>query len=173
MFLQLLIWICLSVIVYQDMRYRAVYWMCFPVLTIMLFIYKDEHAGLTDALADAGYGAAFVGLQLFLVWAYIFMKHQRPVNIVDHYLGLGDVLFLLSLVFYFSPVNYALFYIGSLIIVLAYALIQVSFYKRKNLRIPLAGLQALCFMLLLVLSVIYRDLKIYSDFWIWKLTLQL
>jgi len=173
MFLLLLISVCLLFIFYQDMRYRAVYWICFPVLIALLSIWKVQCTSLNVIITDALYGLLFLGFQLFLLWGYIFFKHKRPVNIMDHYLGLGDVLFLLALVFYLSPVNYVIFYIVSLVMVLLYAVVQLTVFKRKDLKIPLAGLQALLFMLLLVLSVINRDLQFYSDFWVWNLALHL
>jgi len=169
MLLKPLILICLLCIAYQDMRYRAVYWLVFPVLSVLLFYEKQLYIGVNDTLNDSVYGSMFVGFQLFLLWAYFFIKYERPVNILQNHLGLGDVLFLLSITFYFSPVNFVLFYISSLIITLLYACTELYIFKRKELKIPLAGLQAIYFLLLLVLSVFYRDLKCYSDFWVWKL----
>ena len=165
--IQFLILGCLSLIYYQDMRYRAVSWISFPLLGLLLFFQKQWYVGVIDSLVDCGYGLLFFAVQLFLLWAYFAIKNKKPIDITKEYLGLGDVLFLLAIAFYFSPVNYVLFYIGSLIIVLIYALLQQLWLKRENLQIPLAGLQALLFGLLFILSFVNPNLKLYSDFWIY------
>jgi len=165
--IQFLILGCLGLICYQDMRYRAVYWVCFPILSLLLLFQKQWHVGIIDSLIDAGYGLLFFAVQLFLLWVYFAIKNKKPVDITKEYLGLGDVLFLLALTFYFSPVNYVLFYIGSLIIVLIYALFQQLWLKRDNFQIPLAGLQALLFSIIFILSFVNPNLKLYSDFWIY------
>ena len=169
MYLLVMILLCLLLIMFQDLRYRAVYWICFPILAGLLFYDKQRYIGMQDTLIDAGYNSVFFGLQLLLLWIYFFMKQQEPVNIFKQHLGLGDVLFLLAVGFYFSPLNYVLFYIVSLTLVLVYALVQLYLFKRRKLQIPLAGLQAIFLMPVLVLSEINRDFNFNSDFWIWKL----
>jgi len=165
--LQLLIFISLGLICYQDMRYRAVYWICFPVLSVLLFFLKKEYAGFSIALTESCYGLLFIGAQVFLLWLYFSMKNKRLVNITRNYLGLGDILFLLAIAFYLSPVNYILFYVGSLIIVLLYTLTQHVLLKKVNPEIPLAGLQALILGVVLIFSIINPSLKLYTDSWIY------
>lgn len=165
--LQLFILACLSIICYQDMRYRAVYWICFPVLCTMLFFLKENHSGIKDSLMDTAYGMLFFGAQLLLLWVYFSLKNKKVVNITSRYLGLGDILFLIAITFYLSPVNYILFYVASLILVLIYTLTRQLFIKKDNPEIPLAGLQALLLGFCLVFSIVQPGLKLYTDVWIY------
>jgi phosphoglycerol transferase MdoB-like AlkP superfamily enzyme len=166
--IQLLTLTCLILIFYQDMRYRAVYWWCFPVLMLLLIFIKQTYVGMEDTLIDTGFVLLFFAFQMILLWAYFAIKNKKPVNIFKHYLGLGDVLFLVALAGYLSPVNYVLFYIASLVVVLLYTLIEQKLYKQVNPQIPLAGLQASMLLLLLTASFFHTKFTLYSDFWILK-----
>ena len=165
--LQLFIVGVLGLICYQDMRYRAVYWVCFPALAVLLCVEKQANIGLVDTLIDAAYGALFLGFQLMLLWLYFAIKNKRSIDITKEHLGLGDILFLLSIIFYLSPVNYLMFYIGSLIIVLGYALVLQLGLNKADLQIPLAGIQAFLFGILYIVSITCSNLKLYTDFWIY------
>lgn len=160
---------CLGLICYQDLRYRAVYWLCFPVLAALLFFMKQQAAGTSAALIDAGIATVFFAVQLLLVWLYFSFKNKKPVNITVQYLGLGDILFLMALAFYLSPLNYVLFYVSSLIVVLCYTIIQRSLNKDAGPEIPLAGLQALLLGCLLFFSMIKPGLNPYTDAWAYGL----
>lgn len=164
-----LIMLSLLYIFYQDLYYCAVYWLCFPVLAILFVLQRQDEIGLITCLKDAGLNLAFAGIQLGLLWAYFAIKNRKPVHILKHYLGLGDVLFLMVIAFYLSPINYILFYIISLIFVLIITLFQQFLLKKRNLQIPLAGLQALLLCLILVFSYIYPQLKLYDDIFSFEL----
>ena len=120
-----------------------------------------------DLLTESVYDFLFIGIQLLLLWLYFSMKNKRFINITHQYLGLGDILFLMAITFYLSPVNYVLFYIGSLIVVLLYTLTQQVLLKKVNPQIPLAGLQALLLCFILVFSLINPSFKLYTDSWIY------
>lgn len=167
--LQLFTLICLGFICYQDIRYRAVYWICFPVLCVLLFFLKENHSGIKDSLTDTVYGMLFFGAQLLLLWIYFSIKHKKSVNITRQYLGWGDILFLIVITFYLSPVNYILFYVGSLILVLIYTLTRQFLIQKDNPEIPLAGLQALLLGIALIFSLIQPHLQLYNDTWIYGL----
>ncbi|WP_158800279.1 hypothetical protein [Pedobacter sp. L105] len=165
--LQLFILICLGLICYQDMRYRAVYWICFPFLGILLLLFKQQHTSMYDVLTESVYAFLFIGIQFVLLSLYFSLKNKRFINITHQYLGWGDILFLLAITFYLSPVNYVLFYVGSLIVVLLYTFTQQILLKKVNPQIPLAGLQALLLCFVLVFSLINPSFKLYTDSWIY------
>jgi membrane associated rhomboid family serine protease len=80
-------------------------------------------------------------------------------------IGWGDILFLVSLAFYFSLLNFIVFYIGSLVLALLIALVG-SFYSSDK-KIPLAGLQALIFALFLTSARLFFHLDLMSDnYWL-------
>lgn len=168
LYLKIFSLLVLLFIFYQDQRYRAVYWICFPLLGLLLLLLKGGSTGFQAGLIEAGYGLAFFLIQLLLLTVYFSIKHQRLINITHRYLGLGDILLLLVIPFYLSPGNYVLFYLASLIIVLVYALCtRNSNDEEKSRHIPLAGLQALFLSILMVIGFLYPDFTLYSDNWIY------
>jgi len=168
---------CLAFICYQDFRYRAVYWISFPLLCLLLLWLKCWQAGTENAIWHPIFGQSFFSLQLLLLWVYFSVKHKRPVNLTAAHLGWGDVLFLAVIPFYLSPVNFIAFYMGSLVLVLLWvAATQMSSNKlwslnlaghstTENLQIPLAGLQALMLGVIMILSLFLPQIKLYSDDW--------
>lgn len=166
--LQVVMLLCLAFICYQDLLYRAVYWLCFPVLAMVLLMLKINLRGLSEGLTHVGYGLAFLLLQLLLVWIYFSVKNKKAINLTNNYLGWGDVLFLAVLPFYLSPVNYILFYLTSLIVVLMYTLIATAAsHKVRNPHIPLAGLQAALLVLVILIDFVSPKFTLYDDSWLY------
>jgi len=166
--LQILILVCLAFICYQDLLYRAVYWWCFPVLAILFGVLKYNILGIEQVLTDAAYGLLFLSGQLFVLWIYFSAKHKKLINITDNYLGWGDVLFLIAVPFYLSLVNYMLFYVLSLILVLLYALTTAKLIT-NNKHIPLAGLQAALLGVAMIIDFVVPNLALYDDNWMYFL----
>ncbi|PTT03462.1 hypothetical protein DBR11_02165 [Pedobacter sp. HMWF019] len=166
--LNLLALLALVSVCYQDMRYRGVYWIFFPVLSALFFFLKLKQVGWVNTLQDAGYAITFLVVQLLLVWLYFSVKHRKLFNIVDSYLGLGDILFLLTLAFYLSPLNYVVFYLLSLILVLVYVLVTKRIKGMDHIHIPLAGLQAAFLAMLLFWDLVQPQLQLCQDSWIYK-----
>lgn len=166
--LQILILICLAFICYQDLLYRAVYWWCFPILAILLAILKYNYTGIEQTVTDAVCGLLFLATQLFILWIYFSVKHRKLINITDNYLGWGDVLFLIAIPFYLSPVNYVLFYVLSLTLVLLYALTTTKLIT-NNKHIPLAGLQAALLGIAMIIDYVTPSLSLYTDNWMYFL----
>jgi hypothetical protein len=141
----------LSWLTYEDLRYRAVTWWCFPVLFLLLSVdaWQNSHwkAWFQMLLINIG----FVSIQLALVSLYFSAKHRKWVLLTNGFLGLGDVLFFLCFCGAMVTPFFVVFYIVSLIGSLFLAILIPSI--RKN-GIPLAGLQALFLILVLVYSYV-------------------
>lgn len=165
--LQIMVIFCLAFICYQDLLYREVYWLCFPALTLLVFILKYKSSGLQETLIHAGYSILFLTFQLAILWIYFLIKKRKNINLTRDYLGWGDILFLVAIAFYLSPGNYIVFYVMSLIVVLLYTLLK-DFVSRKtqNLHIPLAGLQAAILALLILLDQFSSKFMLYDDSWL-------
>jgi hypothetical protein len=164
MILKLTALFCLGSIFYLDLKYRAVYWIIFPILSIAFAILKHIQVGIQTALVDAGYSFIFFSVQLLFLWFYFSVKDRTHYNIVNSKIGLGDILFLVSVVFYLSPLNYVAFYISSLIFALCFVSI-LKLLKRDVVEIPLAGLQAFCLALLLIIEQFFPRVSLYQDLW--------
>ncbi|MDB5008365.1 MAG: hypothetical protein JWP45_2758 [Mucilaginibacter sp.] len=143
--LKITILIILLLLFIQDISSRSVYWFLFPVLIICLVIVRAQSQSLTELWQPVLINIGFVTLQLVILTLYFSFKNKRWVNITDQLLGIGDVLFLLSIAFYLSALNYLFFYITSLVAVLSFWLVFQSLTEKKSDHIPLAGLQGLIF----------------------------
>ncbi|HEY8400583.1 MAG TPA: hypothetical protein VIK89_04940, partial [Cytophagaceae bacterium] len=129
-------------IFYQDYKYRAVYWFLFPLLALTFLLYNLNMAGWQEVGNNMLINLGFISTQLALLTLYFSLKYRRLVNISDSLLGLGDILFLLVLGVLFSPLNFIVYYLLSLLIVLLVAvLLRIS--GRELGKIPLAGIQAI------------------------------
>jgi hypothetical protein len=133
----------LAVIFIQDVRGRAVYWFLFPVRAAALM---SIHFDQDSALINMG----FILVQLLILTIYFSLKAGRFVNITIQLLGWGDILFLVCVALYFPVTGFLLFYTGSLAGALLLWLAWQWLSGIKDVNIPLAGLQALMLMLLLV-----------------------
>jgi len=144
--LKFFIEVMLLVIFVQDIKHRAVYWFLFPILMLLFlilqFLQGNKPPGMWQPVLV---NITFLLIQFAVVSAYFSVKNKKWVNITNGFLGWGDVLFLCSLCFYLSVLNFLFFYITSLVIVLIEWLVWQAVVKQPNKQIPLAGLQALIF----------------------------
>jgi hypothetical protein len=164
LFIKIISLIILLAIFLQDWKGRAVYWFLFPLLAAAFIYLHIQQPGLsTDLVQSILINTGFIILQLILLTAYFSIKNKQWVNITSQLLGLGDVLFLLSIAFYLSVLNFLFFYIISLIAVLSIWTIWQMISKKKNQFIPLAGLQALIAMILLICDWWFESLSLTSD----------
>ena len=161
--LNLLIFGCLVLITYQDFKLRAVYWWIFPLLLISLCSYKSMETGGRQMLDDLLHNISFLGSQLLFLIGYFSLKERKWVNIFEHYLGLGDLFFLISITVYLSFLNYVLFYLLSLFAIVFFTVVTHAFIKNRNPKIPLAGYQAALFGILILADQLSTDINILSD----------
>lgn len=157
----LLIFVCLAVIVVQDFKHRQISWFLIP-LALTGFVYKAFLSG-DFAWKDFLLNVGFVLIQLLLLSLYFSLKNKRLINIVDRYLGLGDILFFIVLCAVFSPVNFILFYLFSLTITLMSIVIYTVISRHQTPAIPLAGAMAALLILLLLTNLVFPQFNLYND----------
>lgn len=157
--------IVLLAIFAQDFRSRMVYWLFFPCLAILLVALN----GLSH-LATA-VNLCFVFLIIGILSAYFSIKYGRWMNITINLLGWGDILFLLSVAFYLSVLNFLAFFLASLLAVLLCWPVYNMISKQEK-HIPLAGLQALLFAFLLTTDWWIKPVNITSDDWLLHLIIK-
>lgn len=156
---------CLFISV-QDFKFRAVYWWLFPLLFFALGLLTYDRTGANQITTNLFANIGFVFLQLVLLSIYFSVKERRLVNIFAHHFGVGDLLFLLSVTVYFSLFNYILFYVTSLIMVIAFTLILNQLVKKTNPKIPLAGEQALLLVLFMAIDWLSSSINFSADLWV-------
>ncbi|MBL7898217.1 MAG: hypothetical protein JNJ99_06760 [Crocinitomicaceae bacterium] len=118
----------------QDWRYRAIHWLVFPLIAIdstLIFIQSGQHWKII------GLNLTFVSTVVLLLFVYVSLRTGKLTNIFKAHLGLGDVLFFISVIPLFGQVNYILFFgSGMILSALVHFIIQLKF---KSNTIPLAG----------------------------------
>ena len=164
--LEVIIIAVLLFIFYQDILYRAVYWIVFPLLLPLMIVVAVKGHTIQDVIISSSYNIGFLLVQLILLFVYFSVKERRLVNITCGYLGWGDILFLLCIAFYLSPFNYLIFYIASLIVVLCFSLTLSYLKSTKESKIPLAGLQAIMFSLLFLADWRMDIFNMTNDDWV-------
>lgn len=138
--------ITLGVMGVQDLKYRAISWYAFPVLAFLFL-----SSGIVFSFTDCAFNMGFVLLNLVTLTLFFSLKQRKMVNLLDSYLGPGDVLLLLCLAFYFPVLLFFLYYLVSLILISLAALLYIRWLRPGNFTVPLAGLQSLMLMPVIVL----------------------
>ncbi len=170
LFIQIITLIVLLIVFVQDMRSRSVHWVLFPIL-IALFtgLHFMQHELFTALWPPVLLNIVFLMFQLLVVSAYFSLKQRKLVNITITVLGWGDILFLLSICFYLSVLNFLFFYVFSLIAVVFIWFSWQLISKEKNKNIPLAGLQALLFAIFFSFNLYFTSVNLNSDDWLLNL----
>ena len=153
----------LVIVVIEDFRRRMISWYLIPLL-LALFILRSVHdITIHETLFNFVMNAAFTTMQLLLLSLYFSIKEKKFVNIIDSWLGLGDVLLLYVLGAAFSPVNFLLFYIVSLVLTITGYTIYKTLLQGKDSTIPLAGAVALALILCLCYQLMVSPVSFYDD----------
>ncbi len=167
--LKIVILIILLLIFAQDILSRSVYWFLFPLFSISLVVVRTMQHPFSAIWPPVLINLGFLGLQLLLLSLYFSLKEKKIVNVTSHLLGMGDVLFLCSIAFYCTVLNYVFFYIASLLMVLSFWQIFQWVCSRKDKHIPLAGLQSLLFALFLASGWWMKFFDLTDDAWLLNL----
>ncbi len=157
----------------QDAKSREVHWLLFPLLAIAFMWMRFVSGGLPIAYFEGVLeNNIFLALQGILLLCYFSLKNRRWTNITVELLGLGDILFLVSVTFCFSVVSYIVFYVLSLFLVMLIWLVWQALQKEKHGKIPLAGLQALLLACFLAIAWWVFPFNILNDDWIVRIVYQ-
>jgi hypothetical protein len=157
----------LLVILLQDFWFRAVHWVLFPLLIIGLLSLKLlEGSDTSLAREQIAVNLSFLVLVLGVLTGYLSISRRRFINITLNLMGWADILFLAAIGFYLSVLNYVFFYIVSIPIVLILWLFYRLITGNKGKHIPLAGLQALLFIVFLAGDWWCFHIHITDDYWL-------
>lgn len=154
--------ILLGFIIYEDFKFRAVTWYLFPLLALIILIEDIVVYTSVMSLHIFAINFLFILVQLIAVTFYLSIKNKKWVWIWEHYLGLGDILFLLILCLFFSPLNLIVFYLGSLLLTVIAVLLLRKIYPSFAI-IPLAGLQSGFLAVLIILNLLVSPMNYKVD----------
>lgn len=165
-FLNIAILLFLLVIMYEDFKNRTIHTFLPFLLFICLVAKYYTSANLGNHIQTIGINIVFLIIQILLAMLFFTIKEKKMVNIFESYLGVGDILFLLSLSPAFSTINFIIFYTISLaIIAILYLVAATTKWVNRNHQIPLAGLQAILFIVVLCTEFYSKQFRLGID-WI-------
>lgn len=131
--------VCLLIIAFQDFRERRISWITLPLLFLLLICRALIVNSFAHVMTAIVINAGFILLQLICLTLWFSFRERKWVNVVDTMLGLGDVLFFISIAAAFEPKEYILFYLTGLFLTLSGFLLFRYFKKNAGAEIPLAG----------------------------------
>lgn len=154
--------ICLFFIAFQDFKQREIAMFFIPILFIG-FVYVAFQSNFFDvALNNLIFNLSFVIVQLVISTIYISVKKNKVVNIVDTYIGAGDILFYVVIAAAFSPFNFIVFCsVGMILTILGVLLFNL--FKQSSKELPLAGSMATMMMVLMIVNFCLPNMNFYND----------
>ncbi len=158
--------LCVSVlfiVIFQDFKNRSIAGIIIPALLVLFFFKSYFESNFTTILHYFLINNAFILLQILLVTVYFSLRFKKMLNVINNYLGSGDVLFLMSMTTLFTPLNFIFFYIIAIFITtLSYGTYLVA-SGRRDYPIPLAGSMAIVLIVFFVLQYFFDGLKFSNE----------
>lgn len=156
-------------IAYHDFKYRAVWWLLFPVCFIFCLFKSLGSILVIELIKNFALNCAFFIFQIGIVYGYFKIKKGNYIKTFRNAIGIGDLLFFLILCINFSLVNLILFQLISLFgILLVYSILKILKIA-KNKFIPLAGGLAIALLIALILQDIFKIIDLYNYSWLSKI----
>jgi len=147
---------CLIAIVAQDLRERSVYAWLFICVGVLLSLFYVFETNTFIYLLNIGVNIGALIIILSILHLYAKFKLGQLLSQV---LGLGDILFFIVIAVSFPiPIFFVLFSFSLIFGLLLFLLLKPKL-KEKN--VPLAGLQALFFTLVLSLNWMFKFTNLY------------
>lgn len=145
----------LVAIAYEDIRFRFVRIMLFPVLATVLILDRIYAMSSGMLVANVIVNLLYLCILLGLTVLYVKLRKREAKFSFRQSIGSGDLFFLSVLACWFDPVNFIIFITVSLAVALCLHLILIrcsQFYRAKE-TVPLAGFQSLCFLVVFVVNL--------------------
>ena len=140
-----------------DIKSRFLPLWAFPVLMMLLFLFYNSHSWKIYLFNSIVNGSVLL-LMFFSLKFYFYFKNGQRTKIINEYLGLGDVFFLLGICLFFSPFNYILFILISMLLAITFHL----FTKSKQ-DIPMASYFSFLLGILLIIDYVFLEYSIIND----------
>lgn len=141
-------------IAFQDFKTRRINVLLLIFLAVTFIADGILSLTIYNYARDIVFNLAFLAFQsIFLILYFMFRK--IPVrNILNSFLGAGDIVFIVIMTFCFSSMNFILFYITGLILSLALWMLTRTFTVNK-IEVPLAGYMASFMAIILAVTYLY------------------
>lgn len=145
--LKLILIVLLFIVFSQDTKDRLVYWFLYPLTGILFYLVQARLLGHMQSLVNSLINFVFILLLITVGWIYAraIMKQKFTKT-----MGIGDILFFISLCFTFTPITFIILLVFSLV----FSLLLHQYFKGRSEQatVPLAGYMALFFAAVYLLS---------------------
>lgn len=141
----------LIVIAFYDFKYREFPWWAIPGIVLPLIVLGLLKSEPGMYITQVVLNLLFVFVQLLILFGWFFLKERKFVNLLDHYLGLGDILFFLSICFAFSFFDFVIYHSISLMLAFIAGFLYLFIVSPEDKRIPVAGILAIIFFIVQLL----------------------
>jgi len=146
-------------IIIEDFKAREVrvFWYFLTLLGVTILIFSEF--GIIASLINVSNNLILLIIQFLLIQVYFLIK-GLPIGGIKSLIGTGDVFFLFICCIAFPIRNLLIFIIiGSILsLILNYFL-----WRKKDLKIPFAGVLAICFFLMISIGIVCN-----KPFWFYK-----
>ncbi len=150
----------LGTVAWQDFRYHAVYAWLSPLLAVLVVTHSVVLRAFS--LASLGVNLLVIMVQLGLLNVLVYWHTKRWLMHGDRWIGWSDIAFFMLSACCFSTINFVVFYVTSLVIILFGTLAAMAFGRFVK-HIPVAGGQAVLLVLLMMADYPFLGKRLYMD----------
>lgn len=149
----LLLWV-----VYQDFKSRQVHVFLLIALfgVTILINYLTKNLNYIEIVKIAG----FIALNIIGLVIYFSIKSRAIINPIDKFLGLGDIIYLVSIAPLFTLNKFIIYFIMGLLFSLIVHVLFKKFFNDKT--IPLAGYLSI-YLIGLIMANLVLDYNLFID----------
>lgn len=137
--------ILLTIVIYQDFRFREIWWFTPPLLFAGGILMNWNHL----EWKQLAFNGAFIVVMLVLLLIYVWFRF-KSLNLFREYFGIGDALILLAIAPFFDFPFFIYFFTGATIISLIGHGVISLFKAQKT--IPYAGYVSITTAVFLLLA---------------------
>jgi hypothetical protein len=118
--------------------------------------------GVEELLFNFGINTLLLIFQFLLLTVYFSLRTRSLTNIINKFIGTGDLFFFVFLSTAFSPFNFILFFILSLLLILIVYAIALK-GNLKQYKIPLLGDMSIIYLVLLAIEYLHSGFNRFDD----------
>ena len=150
----------LAIVVWQDFKDRSISVWVLALLTVTVLTHTMV-LGVFSMVEIAG-NMLFIAVQLGLLNLLVYFYRHHWLMHGEKWIGWGDIVFFAVAACCFSTMNFIVYYVVSLLLVLAVVLAAMAF-GRFIRTIPLAGSQAMLLMVIMMADYANSGRQLYVD----------
>jgi hypothetical protein len=160
------------ILAYQDIRYRQIQWILLLAIVVLSASWGMTRLSLEALLTHAAFNLSFIAFNFVLIVGYVHIRFKASLrSVFEQYLGIGDVLFWISITPLFSFYLFVVFFLVSLILSLfGFVLLRAISIRSPLKTVPLAGFQAVFYGTVLTAYLCGYYFDFYDELSILQLT---